>query len=275
MHKLERNNISTIRLEEAPVKSFRNYAVHTNLKDPKISVIIPVYKEEKILEKTLKLYSPELRRKYNFELIISDGGSKDKTVEIAKKYADKIVVHNEKRRQTIAEGRNMGAEVAKGETLVFINADTFPVDIEDFFSHILNWTNNKRKFGALACYVSAFPEEEQLKDKIFYNLHNSYVNFLNKLGLGMGRGECQVVRKDVFSTSGKYNSLLVAGEDFDLYRRIAKVSKIKFDKRIHVYESPRRFRSYGYIKTLFYWLVNSITVMMFNRSASKEWEAIR
>ena len=245
---------------------------------PVLSMIIPVYQEEKILEKHLKLFTEDIRNKYNFEIIVSDGGSTDETIDIAKNYADLIVTHIKSDRQTIAAGRNRGAELASSDTLIFLNADSFPVDIDEFFGVIIEFSKGigiYKKYDALACLVSGFPEEVILKDKIFYAIHNKYVEILNLLGIGMGRGECQVVRKSVFEKAGKYNDAIVAGEDFDLYNRISKISKIKFEKKLHVCESPRRFRKYGYLKTIYFWLLNSITVMIWGKSLSKEWEAVR
>ncbi|HOQ48801.1 MAG TPA: glycosyltransferase [Candidatus Kapabacteria bacterium] len=244
--------------------------------DTKLSLIIPTFQEEKLLEEQLKRFSPEIRKKYNFELIVSDGGSTDKTVEIAKKYADKIVLHDCDKRQTIAAGRNNGASVAIGDVLVFLNADSYPADLDKFFSEILAWANDTSDCcGAIACYVSGFPSEIRFKDKVFYFLHNQYVAFLNFIGLGMGRGECQIVRRSIFEQVGGYNNEIVAGEDFDLYRRINKVAKVKFCRNIVVLESTRRFRKYGYFKTLLYWGLNAVTVMLFNKSITKEWEAVR
>lgn len=249
-----------------------------NTKRPLISVIIPSYMEEKILEKTLKMYSSELKKKYNFELIVSDGGSKDNTIDIAKKYADKVVVHSREERQTISEGRNRGADHAKGDILVFINADSYPEDTDKFFSFVSSWplnTNGLSDSVAIAVYISSFPEEELLKDKIFYTFHNFYVRVLNKLGMGMGRGECQIVRKESFKQVGGYNDKIVAGEDFDLYRRLSKIGKIHFSSIIKVLESPRRFRKYGYIRTITAWFLNSLSVMFRGKSISVEWEAVR
>ncbi len=248
------------------------------LPKPVFSLIIPVYQENKILESTLKLFSELLKNKYKFELIVSDGGSDDGTIKIAEKYADAVIVHNSERRQTIAEGRNNGATLAESDTLVFLNADTVPSSLEEFCEVITDFALQNNIFAvydAMACYVSGFPDEVILKDKIFYKLHNAYVKLLNVLGLGMGRGECQVIRKSIFEQSGKYNNKIVAGEDFDLYKRVAKIGKIKFEKKLHVYESPRRFRKYGYIRTISYWLLNSLSVMIFKKSYSKEWEAVR
>jgi len=245
---------------------------------PKISVIIPVLQEEKILEETLKIYSDNLRKKYKFELIVSDGGSTDKTIEIAKKYADIIVRHNETRKQTIAEGRNKGALVSSGDILVFINADTIPENPEKFFDFITQLTDENHKyskFGAIATKVNVAENERLLKDSIFYFFHNFYVRFLNKIGFGMGRGECQIIKRTVFEKVGGYNPKIIAGEDFDLYRRISGVGKIGFVNELVVHESPRRFRKYGYMKILISWIVNSLSVIFFGKSVSDEWEPVR
>jgi glycosyltransferase involved in cell wall biosynthesis len=241
-----------------------------------ISVIIPAYQEEKIIGNLNKIYTPELKKKYDFEIILSDGGSKDKTVEMATAFADKIVVHTSDYRQTISEGRNKGAEKAEGEVLVFINADTYPQNFEKFFSYISNWAREKStKFNAIACEVFGFPDEITNGDRIFYAWHNKYVHFLNKINLGMGRGECQIVRTDYFLRVNGYNPHIVAGEDFDLFRRLSKITKIKFVPELVVLESPRRFREYGYLKTLWFWTLNSISIIFSGQSYSKEWEAIR
>lgn len=279
---LYKMQLNTDYIETLGKEIFTNYIVYTNrfvnIPNPIFSIIVPVFKESKIIANNLEIFNLDIRKKYNFELIVSDGGSDDGTIDIAKTIADKVVVHNANYRQTIAEGRNNGVEVAKSNIFVFLNVDTLPKNLDDFFEIIYEFSkaNNKySKFGALACKVSGFPDEIILKDKIFYFLHNSYVNFLNIIGFGMGRGECQVVRKDIFEQSGCYNNSIVAGEDFDLYHRISKISKIKFEPKLFVYESPRRFRRYGYLRTLGYWITNALCVLFLKRSYSKEWEAIR
>lgn len=259
------------------VKSKTYYRKETTSK-PAFSLIVPVYKEEKIIESHLKLFDEALRIKYNFELIVSDGGSEDKTADIAQQYADIVVVHSSKDRQTISQGRNRGADLAKGDTFVFLNVDSIPADINEFMQIITDFNCKTEKYAnceALACNVNGFPDEVLLKDKIFYYLHNNYVHFLNVIGLGMGRGECQIVRSAIFKNVSGYNDNIAAGEDFDLFRRISKIGKIKFVKELLIYESPRRFRKYGYIKTIFYWILNSLTVWWFGKSVSKEWEAVR
>lgn len=245
---------------------------------PLISIIIPVLEEAKIIENTLKRYPSELLRKYSAELIISDGGSNDNTVVLCKDKVNKVFVHKEESRQTIAEGRNKGAELAEGEILFFINADTEAENLENLLKLLISWDEEGspiRGFDALATTVLPMYEKLNFKDKFFYFLMNKYFNLLNVIGVGMGRGECQIVKKEIFYKVGCYNDKIVAGEDFDLYRRIAKAGKVKFLTNTIIYESPRRFKEQGYLKTLSWWFLNSMSVLFAGKSVSKVWKVIR
>jgi len=249
-----------------------------DIQRPRISVVIPTFQEEKIISNCLKFFNNKIKSKYFLEIIVSDGGSTDNTVEISRPLCDKIAIHSNANKQTIAEGRNKGAELAEADYIVFINSDTYPADLDYFFSTILQWTNNEGKYkdaDALACYVEAFPDDIIWKDRIFYPLQNMFFILLNSLGMGMGRGECQIVKKSIFDKIGGYNPMLAAGEDVDLFRRISKNYKVIFAKDLVVYESPRRFRREGYLKTLLRWSLNDIYVRFYKKSYSKEWKAIR
>ncbi len=71
---------------------------------------------------TFKVVSESLRKEYNFELIVSDGGSTDETANIAQIYADAVVIHKSLKDKH-CQGKR-GAEFAKGEILVFLNVDS-------------------------------------------------------------------------------------------------------------------------------------------------------
>ena len=216
----------------------------------------------------------ELREAHDLELIVSDGGSTDDTVAIAERYEARIVRHEEEDRQTIAEGRNRGAAVARGDTLVFINADIRISDVRLFLTHVTDVLRRPGVVGATA-RVHVFPEEEITADRIFHVWHNSYVQFLNFIGEGMGRGECQVLSAAHFRDVGGYNPAMVAGEDYDLFRRLRKRGKIVMIPGITIFESPRRFRKYGYLHILWGWTRNALAVIFRNSSSSEEWEAVR
>lgn len=239
------------------------------------SIIIPTYQEEKILEQVLTLYTPELQEKYKFELIISDGGSTDNTIAIAKKHTNKIAIHQKQVRQTIGEGRNKGADLAKGNILIFINADTYPADFDTFFNAVEKLKVSPTEQIALSCRCRAIPEEEQFIDRLFYAIHNPILKVGTKMGFGYGRGECQVIKKFAFEEVHGYDENLHAGEDFDLYGRLTKFGKIKWDDDLFVYESTRRWRKFGYAKVLSLWAINAIAVKIKGQSVSKDWDAVR
>ena len=224
--------------------------------DKRLSIIIPTYLEEKTLGYLLAKLDSSLKEEYRFEIIVSDGGSTDGTIDIASRFADIVVQHTLPTKQNIAQGRNAGAKVANTEILIFLNSDCLPHDIPFFFDFITKWSTdfsigNKTNIDAIACKVKAMPDDKKSRDSFFYFILNKYFHFLNVIGIGMGRGECQIVRRDLFNKVGGYNSVLAAGEDFDLYRRIKKSgASIYFSNELEIYESPRRFRKYGYIKTL-------------------------
>ncbi len=266
-------------LTPAPSGSLRTTtAVAPEHDVPRISVIVPALNEEKLIERTLLCFPPELRRRHYIELIVSDGGSSDRTVEIARDHADVVVEHREERRQTIAEGRNRGAEAARGALLVFINADTIPADATRFIGALDTLCGTMRpgsELAAIACPVEIAPAERRTSDRLFHLFFNNYVRLLNIVGMGMGRGECQVVRRDAFQMVGGYSNTMAAGEDFDLYTRLLRHGRIGHSGALLVFESPRRFRRYGYIRVLLEWTMNALAVIFLKRSVSKEWEQIR
>jgi len=241
----------------------------------KYSIIVPTLNEEKMLPNLLKQISQTtLKGRYNYEVIVSDGGSSDNTVEIAMKYSDIVKVHCNSYRQNIAEGRNVGASFAKGEVLIFLNADVMLSDPDKFFQ-FLNNSFCKSKYLAMSCFVKIFPSEENAADKFFHTIYNRYFRLLNFLGVGMGRGECQIIRREVFDKMNGYDEKLAAGEDFELFKRIRKAGKILYSKAVYIFESPRRFRTLGYRNVTYVWIQNGLSVFFKNTAISKEWEQIR
>lgn len=239
-----------------------------------ISVIIPTLNEEQVIGKLLSQFSEELVKKYDIELILSDGRSEDRTVEIARERVQAIVSHSGNGRQTIAEARNLGARRSSGEVLFFFNADVRIEDPSGYFKEMLEALESSGTVAA-TCPVRVYPEEENSVDSIYHLLHNFYVWVLNAIGFGTGRGECQVVKRREFFHAGGYDEKLAAGEDFDLYRKLARLGRIKYVRSISVFESPRRYRKLGYLRVTFYWLLNALSIIFLRKSFSEEWEQVR
>ncbi|MDX1438992.1 MAG: glycosyltransferase [Rubricoccaceae bacterium] len=244
----------------------------------KASVVVPTLNEEKTLEKVLGPLRA-LAATLDLELIVSDGGSTDGTLSLSLALADRVVTHESEEPQTIAAGRNAGARQSKGDILLFFNADVeFPPNLESYLNDMIEAAHES---GAATCRVAVHPNRAVLADRIVLGICNALFWGWNRLGLGMGRGECHVIRRDVFEALGGYDESLVAGEDFDLYRRIANRARRKGKRGIAflwkhvVYEDPRRYRQRGYLRTMIDWLLNSISVSFLGRSHSRTWDAVR
>jgi glycosyltransferase involved in cell wall biosynthesis len=241
---------------------------------PFISIVIPTLLEEKLLGKVLEQFTPSLREKFSIEIVVSDGGSTDGTIPIARLGSDILVENESGERQTISIGRNRGAAAARGRILMFINADTIIDSIDDFLTDITRVAAIEEISG-VTCNVGVHRELERPIDRISHSMFNMYFRMLNIIGLGMGRGECQIVRRELFFDIGGYNEHIAAGEDFDLFVRLRKRGKIAFLKKHMVRESPRRYRQLGYLYTTILWSLNGLSVLLFRKSVATEWKPIR
>jgi len=92
---------------------------------PKVSVIIPAYNEEKSIARTIESIIASDYPKNKFEIIVVDDGSKDKTLEIAKKYKSKIVKIFTKKNGGKGTALNFALKKVTGEIIFSMDADTF------------------------------------------------------------------------------------------------------------------------------------------------------
>ncbi|MFZ5366042.1 MAG: glycosyltransferase family 2 protein [Patescibacteria group bacterium] len=87
---------------------------------PRISVVTPSFNQAKFIKRTI---DSVLSQKYpDLEYIVMDGGSNDGTVEILKKYDNKIIWRSEKDKGQ-GDAINKGLKLAKGEILAYLNSD--------------------------------------------------------------------------------------------------------------------------------------------------------
>ncbi|MBL7052329.1 MAG: glycosyltransferase [Candidatus Marinimicrobia bacterium] len=235
----------------------------------KFSVIIPTFNEEHTIEQSVLQW---LDFQESSEIIISDGLSTDKTIEITKKLGAKIIQPNSPQK-SIAEGRNLGATIAENEWLIFLDSDVRFSNISRFIEKI---EERISEFDAATIRIKIYPQDEKLRDKIFHFLIYFSLRILFFVGSAGGRGECQIIKKSVFEKLGGYNKSFVGGEDYDLMRRARKQGfRVRFWHDLVGYESPRHYRKSGYLKILFLWFSNWISTILFNRSVSQKWEKVR
>lgn len=239
-----------------------------------ISIVIPTKNEEKVIGKTLRNLRTTTTIAY--EVIVSDGNSTDKTVEIAEKYADRVVSDGPGGKKTIAFGRNNGAKVARGEFLLFMDADIYILDPDTFFPRVLEVFEKEPDVLALTVSLRVFPEQETKADWIIFGIVNDLHALNNNvLRVGSASGEFQMIRKSAFEKLGGYDATLAVAEDNDMFLRLSKIGRTKMVKNLCVFQTGRRAHIIGWPRLLAQWLLNQTYVFFFKRSAQDEWKPIR
>jgi len=232
-----------------------------------VSIIIPTLNEEKYIEKTLKaLKNQDFEGK--FEIIVADGMSKDNTVKIAEKYADKIILV---KKRGIAAGRNEGARVAKGDVLIFVDADT--VLLPNTISELVKAFKEKKVVGA-ACPI--IPLSAKIEDFFLYWGYNQYMKATLKTKRPHVPGICCAYRKDAFWEVNGFNEKMKAWEDYDLSERISKLGKIVLVESTLAITSPRRIKAWGKLGAVLKYLKLHFNYLLKGKSpCAKEYEPVR
>jgi len=228
-----------------------------------LSVIIPAFNEEKYIAKTLRALRNQTIK--DFEIIIKDGKSSDRTVEIAKKHADEVI---SERDLSAADARNQGARYANGDILVFVDADTElpPYALERF----ANLMKNADLVGGSCRKV---PDGGDVLNRFIYEFVNLSTFFSPYLRVGGAHGNCMFIRKSIFNKIGGFNPKIRVAEEQELVRNAMKFGKFIFLLDMCVSESPRRIREWGRLKLYVTWLIG--TYSSFKVPAKQIYEKIR
>ena len=207
----------------------------------KVSVVVCAKNEEKFIENCLKCLKNQTVKP---EIIVVDGHSKDKTFSIAKKYADKVVKDHKK---GIADARNLGWKIAKGDIVAYCDADCLPQK---------NWVKNilKHMNDNICVFGPIIPYEGLTRVKISLKIWGDL--FLEASSIF--KYPCICAANVAFKRSilKKYPFRYDMLEDFDLGNRIRKVGKVKFYRDLYMPISSRRFKK-GFHRIAFkYYLLN-------------------
>jgi glycosyl transferase family 2 len=224
-----------------------------------ISVIIPTWNEERYLPKCLSsLRNQSL--KGNHEIIVVDGGSTDRTLDVARRFSDKVLVEP---RKPVGAARNAGAREAKGAILAFIDADT--VASKEWLEEIVNSLGANP--SAVCVTGPTIPYEGSRLDALMYHVATGWAQRLSfKLGFPHVAGFNCAYKKESFWEAGGFDESRELSEDVLLSLRIKHQGSILFSHDMIAYTSLRRINEYGYAYLTTYYTINAITVLLFRRT---------
>lgn len=177
---------------------------------PRVSIVIPVKNEERILPKLLNSIAQQTLTDY--EIIVADAHSTDRTAEIAKKYGAKVVEGG-----MPGPGRNRGAVHAKGDVIAFLDADVLlpnPKFLQDCVAEM-----DKKHLDVATCKVK--PISRKPIDKALHEAYNAYVVATEKIR-PHAPGFCILVRRHAHHGVKGFDEEVVFAEDHDYVQRATK-----------------------------------------------------
>ncbi|WP_295113051.1 MJ1255/VC2487 family glycosyltransferase [uncultured Methanobrevibacter sp.] len=198
-----------------------------------LSIIIPTYNEEEYLP--ILLESIKTQSFTDYEVIIADANSTDKTREIAEEYGCIIVEGG-----LPGVGRNNGAKVAKGEYLLFLDSDLKLTD--DYLRDVL-YEFRMEKLGI--AITQMLPLSDKVQDKIFHDFANYFMISVEKIKPHGAGCYGIIARKELHDKCGGFDESLTFGEDTDYIERLAKKEKFRVLRNAKIGVSTRRLEEEG------------------------------
>ncbi len=231
------------------------------MKKPFFSIIIPTLNEEKFLPHLLDSLVAQTNK--DFEVIVVDGKSKDKTIFVAQTYSKKLsslTIVSSKRGLPLQ--RNVGAKAARGEWFIFSDADSvlMPYFIERAEGFI--------KEENPSVFTTWFqPDSSINKDAIFTLLSNLFIESMLSFKRPFPQGPLACFRRETFEMIGGYDETHQYHEDIDLGLRLRKKG-VPFSilrETLFIW-SLRRFRKEGTLKVMQQYILSILPVIFFGKA---------
>ncbi len=203
-----------------------------------VSIIIVTYQSQDEISKCLhSIYENIID--IEFEIIIIDNSSTDRTIEVVKKEFPYVIVQKNKKNEGFAKANNAGSEIAKGDFLFFLNPDS--EIIENTIEVLLSIYNSNPRNGIVAPQIKNIDGSIQPSTgktpSIFTNLfeafglyiflpnglfgYRTFTNNENELSTDWVTGACFLVKKEFFDKlNGFDKNFFLYLEDADLCLRL-------------------------------------------------------
>lgn len=228
---------------------------------PKYTIIIPTLNEEKFLPNLLESLVHQTLK--DFEVIVVDGKSKDKTVAVARTYAEKLsflqIITASK--ASLPFQRNLGATGARGLWYIFVDADS--IFLPNFIERICQYIQDENPLFFTTWFR---PDTEEVGDSMLTLLTNLMLEGSIMFKRPLSPGPLTLVRKDIYDLVGGYDETHTFHEDMDFSLRIAK-----HGVTLHILRetlcilSLRRLRNQGKLNVIQQYIRSAIPVLFLNR----------
>ena len=198
-----------------------------------LSIIIPTYNEEEYLP--ILLESIKQQKFDDYEIIIADANSTDRTREIAEEYGCIITEGG-----LPAVGRNNGAKIAKGEYLLFLDSD---LKLTDDYLRDTIYEFRMERLGIAITQMK--PLSEKSEAKLFHYLANQFMIGVEKIKPHGAGCYGIIVKRELHEKYGGFSEELTFGEDSEYIRRLGSSEQFKVLRKPKIGVSTRRLEEEG------------------------------
>ncbi len=225
-----------------------------------LSIIIPTLNEEYYLPRLLE--SIKIQDFSDYEIIVSDGGSSDKTAALAAAAGAKVVVNDQVKHPSAQ--RNNGAAVARGEQLLFLDADS--VLSPGFLRHALTEFKNRRLLAS-AFYIKFNPNRWHYNLYAFVSNATCFLKQWSSYPAAIGAG--LLVSRQAHETVAGFDLMVFLSEDCDYCARISEKGKFRMIRSVKLLYSSRRLAKEGFFNAGWKWLKMGLFTI-FNQRIKKQ-----
>lgn len=197
----------------------------------KFSVIIPLYNKEQYIKKTI--YSILSQSYQDFEIIVIDDGSKDKSAEIVHNIPDNRIRLIQIENGGVSKARNHGISISKGDFITFLDGDDLWLP-----NHLYVLNNLILKFPECGMLFTAYEYIYENSSKTILKVNNCpdtdccYDDYCEMVMKNGGYTNCwtgvMCIKKELIHTSNLFPIGIKTGEDLDVWLRIGIETKIAY-----------------------------------------------
>lgn len=236
---------------------------------PDISIVVIALNEEKRIVPCIESLRNQTF-KGKFEIILADGYSEDRTVELALPLVDGLIL--EKNRNCAFE-RNAGSLLARGKIITFCDSDSvIPSDwLEKIWRHF-DKPEEKQPIGVYG--ASGFHDSNWFENRFILQVMRCYALLQKSLGRFAPANSNYAFQRSVWLKLDGMDTRFKTSEDHEFFSRACKLGKIAFDPWLVVYTSARRVKKMGYLGFIAF--QSKVGYMFYHEGKSfEEYEDIR
>jgi glycosyltransferase involved in cell wall biosynthesis len=220
-----------------------------------LSIVIPTYNEEDYLP--LLLTSIKGQTFQDYEIIVADNKSTDNTVKVATSFGACVVPGG-----LPGKGRNIGASYARGDTILFLDADVVLQDPELLQKAFEEF--NLKKFAVATCGVE--PLSDKKLDKLSHEAYNLFVKATASF-VPHAPGFCIFVKRSTHDLINGFDEEIKLAEDSDYVYRASRWGKFGvLNQKVPV--SVRRLDRDGRMKIILKYILCGIHMRLFGQVKS-------